>query len=86
MSTGGAAVAIGKSQQRGEGAVVRHSLPAREHGFLGEGFRPVLMRAASVVVEVARASPLVTGLGRRVQGRQGGELGQLALVEFVSVL
>lgn len=86
MSTREAAGAVGESQQRGEGAVVRRSLPACEHGFLCEGFRPVLMRAASVVVVVGGASPLVTGLGRRVQRRQGCELGQLALVEFVSVL
>lgn len=52
----------------------------------------MLVRATSVVVVlvvlvvVGGASPLATGLGRGVQGRQGGELGQLALVEFVGVL
>lgn len=84
--------AVDESEQRREGAVVRRSLPAREHGFLGERFRPVLVRATSVMVVlvvlvvVGGASPLAAGLGRRVQGRQGGELGQLALVEFVGVL
>lgn len=66
-------------EEGGEGAVVWRSLPAREHDFLVKGFRPARVRGAPLV---ARASPLGWG----VQGCQGGELGQLALVEFVSVL
>lgn len=70
-------------EEGGEGAVVWRSLPAREHDFLVKGFRPARVRGAPLV---ARASPLAAGLGWGVQGCQGGELGQLALVEFVSVL
>lgn len=72
--------AIGKSEEGGEGAVVWCSLPAREHDFLGKGFRP------SRVPLVFRASPLAGSLGRCVEGCQGGELRQLALVEFIGIL
>lgn len=70
-------------EEGGEGAVVWRSLPAREHDFLAKGFRPARVRGAPLV---ARAPPLAAGLGWGVQGCQGGELGQLALVEFVGVL
>lgn len=35
---------------------------------------------------VARAPPVAASLGRGVERRQGGELGQLALVEFIRIL
>lgn len=78
-----AAGAVGKPEEGGEGAVVWRSLPPREHEFLGRGFRPARVRGVPLV---ARASPLVAGPGGGVEGRQGGELGQVALVEFVGVL
>lgn len=78
-----AAGAVGKREQRGEGAVVWRSLPAREHGFLFEASRPV--RSGRVPL-VGWASPLVAGPGQGVQRRQGRELRQVALVEFISIL
>lgn len=33
-----------------------------------------------------RASPLAAGLGQGMEGRQGSELRQVALVEFISIL
>ena len=72
--------AVDESDQGAEGAVVWLSLPAREHDFLAKGFRPARVPLA------ARASPVAAGLGRGVERRQGGELGQLALVESISVL
>lgn len=83
MSLLGAARAVSEPEQWGKGAVVGRSLPAREHGFLGEGCGPVGVGGAPVV---GRASPLATLPRWGVEGRQGGELGQLALVELVSVL
>lgn len=70
-------------EKGGESAVIWRFLPACEHDFLVEGFRPARVGAAPLV---ARAPPLAVGLVRGMQGCQGGELGQLALVEFVSVL
>lgn len=75
--------AIGESEEWGEGAVVWCSLPAREHDFLVKEFRPARVRG---VPWVARASPLAASLGGGVERSQGGELGQLALVEFISIL
>lgn len=72
--------ALGKSEQRGEGAVVWCCLPAREHGFL---LRPVRMRRVALV---GWALPLVAGLGQGVERRQGRELRQVAFVEFISIL
>lgn len=83
MSLLGAAGAVGEQEQRGEGAVVGRSLPACEHGFLGEGCGPVGIGGAPVV---GRASPLAALPGWGVEGRQGGELRQLPLVELVGVL
>lgn len=83
MSLLGAAGAIGEPEQRGEGAVVGRSVPACEHGFLGEGCGPVGVGGAPVV---GRALPLAALPGWGVERRQGGELGQLALVELVCVL
>lgn len=83
MSLLGVAGAVSEPEQRGEGAVVGRSLPAREHGFLGEGCGPVGVGGAPVV---GRALPLAALPGRGVEGCQGGELGQLALVELVGVL
>lgn len=74
---------IGESEEGGEGAVVWRSLPTCEHDFLGKGFRPSGVLGVPLV---ARASPVAASLGRGVERRQGGELGQLALVEFISVL
>lgn len=63
-----------------EGAVVwSGSLPAREHGFLGEALTPGR-------TPVGRASPPAAGPGRGVERCQGGELRQVALVEFLSIL
>lgn len=73
--------AVSESEERGEGAVVWRSLPAREHCFLAKGFRPSGVRGVPLA---ARASALAAGLG--LEGRQGGELGEVALVEFISIL
>lgn len=73
-------VAVHEPEQRREGAVVWLSLPAGEHEFLAKSCRP------SRVALVFGASPAAASLGRGVEGRQGGELRQLALVEFVSAL
>lgn len=78
-----AAGAVSKSEEGGECAVVWRSLPACEHDFPGKRLRPARVRGVPLV---ARASPLVAGLGRGVERCQGGELGQVALVEFVGVL
>lgn len=75
--------AISKSEQGSEGAVVWRFLPACEHDFLGKGFRP--SRVWGVPLG-ARASPVVASLRRGVERRQGGELRQMALVEFISIL
>lgn len=75
--------AVGEPEQGGEGAVVGCSLPAREHGFRFESLRPVRIGR---VPPGAGASPLAAGLGQGVERRQGRELGQVALVEFVSIL
>lgn len=58
-------------------------MPAREHDFLVKEFRPARVRG---VPWVAGASPLAASLGGGVERCQGGELGQLALVEFISIL
>lgn len=71
-----------ESGEWGEGEVVLWSLQACEHGFLGNGLRPSRVGG----VPLAGASPLAARLGRAVERRQGGELRQLALVQFVSVL
>lgn len=79
----GVVAAVGKAQQRGKGAVVLRPLPAREHDFLAKGCGPA---GVGGVPLAGRAAPVALGLGRGVEGRQGGELRQLALVELVSVL
>lgn len=79
----GVVAAVGEAQQRGEGAVVLRSLPAREHDFLAKGCGPA---GVGGVPLGGRAAPVALGLGRGVEGRQGGELRQLALVELVGVL
>lgn len=58
-------------------------MPACEHDFLAKGFRPSGVRDVPLA---ARASTLAAGLGRGVKGRQGGELREVALVEFISIL
>lgn len=75
--------AVCESEEGGEGTVVRCSLPACEHDFLVKGFRP--SRVLSVPL-VSRASPVAASLGRGVERCQGGELRELALVEFISTL
>lgn len=75
--------AVCESEEWGEGAVVWRFLPAREHDFLFKGFRPSRVRGVPLV---ARASPVAAGLGRGMERRQGGELRELALVEFIGIL
>lgn len=72
--------AISKPEEGGEGAVVWRFLPACEHDFLGKGFRP------SRVPLVFQASPVAATFRRSVERSQGGELRQLALVEFICIL
>lgn len=74
--------AVSESDQRSEGTVVWRLLPASEHDFLVKGFRPSRVLGVPLV---SGALPVAASLGRGVEGRQGGELGQLALVEFISI-
>lgn len=83
MSLPEVAGVICESEEGGEGAVVWLALPVCEHDFLAKGCRPSGVRRVPLV---SRASPVAASLGRGMERRQRGELGEVALIEFISIL